>query len=52
MNKIMNTRYRLIHRGVRQGMYYSLDKRTGRRRSLQTRHASEARQILGLATRE
>ncbi len=46
MNQIMNTRYRLIHRGVRQGMYYSLDKQTGRRRSLQTRHASKARQIL------
>lgn len=46
MNQIMNTRYRLIHRGVRQGMYYSLDKQTGKRRSLHAHHASEARQIL------
>ena len=46
MKNIMNTRYRLIHRGLRKGMYYSLDKQTGKRRSLQTRNASEARQIL------
>ena len=43
---LMNTRYRLIHRSARGGMYYSLDKQTGRRHSLQTRIASEARQIL------
>ena len=46
MNKIMNTRYRLIHRSARGGMYYCLDKQTAKRHSRQTRNASEARQIL------
>ena len=27
----MNTRYRLVHRGIRGGMYYCFDKVTGKR---------------------
>jgi integrase len=42
----MNTRYRLIFRGVRGGMYYCVDKRTGKRTSLQTTNEDEARQII------
>ena len=42
----MNTRYRLIHRSARGGTYYCVDKKTGRRYSLQTRKASDARQIV------
>ena len=32
----MNTRYRLIYRGIRGGMYYCVDKTTGKRASLKT----------------
>ncbi len=42
----MNTRYRLIFRGLRGGMYYCVDKTTGKRTSLQTTNADEARQIV------
>jgi hypothetical protein len=42
----MNTRYRLIYRGLRGGMYYCVDKTTGKRTSLQTANEDEARQII------
>ncbi len=42
----MNTRYRLIFRGVRGGMYYCVDKTTGKRTSLQTTNEEEARQVI------
>jgi len=42
----MNTRFRLIFRGVRGGMYYCVDKNTGKRTSLQTTNEDEARQIV------
>jgi hypothetical protein len=42
----MNTRYRLIFRGIRGGMYYCVDKATGKRASLNTTNPDEARQIL------
>jgi integrase len=42
----MNTRYRLIFRGIRGGMYYCMDKNTGKRTSLQTSNKDEARQIV------
>ena len=41
----MNARYRLIFRGIRGGMYYSVDKKTGKRTSLHTTSEQEARQI-------
>ena len=42
----MSTRYRLIHRGHLGGMFYCVDKTTGKRTSLQTINADEARQII------
>jgi integrase len=42
----MNTRYRLIFRGIRGGMYYCVDKTTGKRASLNTTNPDEARQII------
>jgi hypothetical protein len=42
----MNIRYRLIFRGHRGGMYYSVDKTTGKRTSLNTTNGDEARQII------
>src|ERR1700735_5365637 len=42
----MNTRYRLIYRGIRGGMYYAVDKTTGKRASLQTANKDEAQQII------
>ena len=42
----MNTRFRLIFRGIRGGMYYCVDKTTGKRTSLQTVNEDEARQII------
>src|SRR5882724_1968728 len=42
----MNTRYRLIFRGIRGGMYYCVDKTTGKRTSLQTTNEDDARQII------
>ena len=42
----MNTRYRLTHRGCRGGMFYCVDKTTGKRTSLGTTDADEAQQII------
>lgn len=40
----MTTRYRLIFRSHRGGMFYCVDKTTGKRTSLQTTDKDEARQ--------
>src|SRR6266404_4436037 len=42
----MNTRYRLTFRGIRGGMYYCLDKSTGKRTSLHTTNEDEDRQVV------
>lgn len=42
----MSTRYRLTCRGVRGGIFYCVDKSTGKRTSLKTTDADEARQIV------
>ena len=42
----MSTRYRLIFRGIRGGMYYCVDKTTGKRTSLHTTNEDEARQLV------
>ncbi len=42
----MKTRYRLTYRGIRGGMYYCVDKTTGKRTSLQTTNEDDARQIV------
>ena len=42
----MNTRYRLVHRGIRGGMYYCFDKVTGKRASINTTNEDAARQII------
>lgn len=42
----MNARYRLIYRGLRGGMFYCVDKQTGKRQSLGTRNEDEAKQIV------
>jgi hypothetical protein len=42
----MKTRYRLTYRGIRGGMYYCVDKTTGKRTSLQTTNKDEAHQIV------
>src|SRR6516162_6697955 len=42
----MKTRYRLIFRGIRGGMFYCVDKVTGKRTSLQTTDKDEAQQIV------
>jgi hypothetical protein len=42
----MKTRYRLIRRGVRNGAFYCVDTKTGKRTSLQTCNEDEARQII------
>jgi integrase len=42
----MNTRYRSIFRSSRGGMYYSVDKTTGKRASLGTTNEDEARQLI------
>jgi integrase len=42
----MKTRYRLICRGIRGGLYYSVDTPTGKRTSLGTTDEDEARQII------
>ncbi|HUA36999.1 MAG TPA: hypothetical protein VMA35_01210 [Candidatus Sulfopaludibacter sp.] len=42
----MKTRYRLIRRGIRGGLYYSVDTTTGKRASLGTTDEDEARQII------
>jgi hypothetical protein len=38
----MKTRYRLIRRGTRCGMFYCVDTQTGKRTSLQTSDEAEA----------
>lgn len=42
----MTTRYRLTYRGHRGGMFYCVDKTTGKRTSLQTTNKDEAQQII------
>ena len=42
----MTTRYRLTHRGARGGMFYCVDKTTGKRTSLKTLDRDEAQQII------
>ena len=42
----MKTRYRLTSRGIRGGMFYCVDKTTGKRTSLQTTNKDEAQQII------
>jgi len=42
----MNTRYRLTYRGIRGGMFYCVDKKTGKRASLHTTNEEEAKQII------
>src|SRR3954452_25145568 len=42
----MKTRYRLTYRGCRGGMFYCVDKTTGKRTSLGTRSADDAKQII------
>jgi hypothetical protein len=42
----MNNRYRLICRSHRQGMFYCVDKTTGKRTSLLTTDKIEAKQII------
>jgi integrase len=42
----MKTRYRLTCRGIRGGKYYCVDNSTGKRASLRTTNADEARQIV------
>jgi hypothetical protein len=42
----MKTRYRLYFRGIRGGMFYCVDKSTGKRSSLLTANEEEARQIV------
>ncbi len=42
----MKTRYRLVNRGIRGGMFYYFDKQTKKRRSLHTTNEDEARQIV------
>jgi membrane carboxypeptidase/penicillin-binding protein len=42
----MKTRYRLIRRGVRNGAFYCVDTKTGKRTSLRTGSEDEASQII------
>ena len=42
----MNTRYRLTYRGIRGGMFYCVDKTTGKRISLKTSNKDDAQQII------
>ena len=42
----MTTRYRLTSRSIRGGMFYCVDKTTGKRTSLQTTNKDEAQQII------
>lgn len=44
MNEIMSTRYRIYRR--QRGVYYLFDRHTGKRESLQTADAQEARRLL------
>jgi hypothetical protein len=42
----MKTRYRLTCRGIRGGMFYCVDKTTGKRTSLKTTSPDEAQQMV------
>ena len=42
----MKTRYRLICRGIRGGAYYCVDTTTGKRTSLGTTNADDAKQVI------
>src|SRR6185369_14338528 len=42
----MTTRYRLTHRSHRGGMFYCVDKTTGKRTSLATTNRDDAQQII------
>src|SRR5664279_5005814 len=42
----MTTRYRLTYRGARGGMFYCVDKTTGKRTSLKTLNRDEAQQLI------
>jgi len=42
----MKTRYRLIHRGIRGGKFYAVEKTTGKRTSLHTSQRDEAARLL------
>ena len=42
----MNTRYRLIHRGDRGGLFYCVDSETGKRFSLKTKDRDAAEQVV------
>ena len=42
----MKTRYRLVFRGHRGGMFYCVDKVTGKRTSLHTTNKDEAQQLI------
>lgn len=42
----MQSRYRLVNRGIRGGMFYYFDKTTRKRHSLHTRNEDEARQLI------
>ena len=42
----MNDRYRLIHRNIRGGRFYCVDKTTGKRTSLKTTDKDEAQQVI------
>ena len=42
----MTTRFRLIYRGIRGGMFYCVDKITGRRSSLKTTDKDAAQQVI------
>lgn len=42
----MKTKYRLIHRGIRGGKFYAVEKTTGKRTSLATTDRDEANRLL------
>jgi len=42
----MSNRFRLTVRGIRGGMFYCVDKTTGKRTSLQTTSRDEAQQLI------
>jgi integrase len=44
----MKTRYRLIRRNIRGGIYYCVDTQTGKRTSLQTSNEAEAQQLIAI----
>jgi hypothetical protein len=42
----MTTRFRLIYRGIRDGVFYCVDKITGRRTSLKITDKDAAQQVI------